>query len=107
MRAAALQREIDRLGLDRVRVSARSCAPLLPAASLLYRPCAFLPCLCQCAVQPPSTGSAVPVIEAAASLARNTASAPISETCAKRLFGCDFSSTSLITLSRGMLCALA
>ena len=53
---------------------------------------------CQCAVQPPSTGSAVPVIDAAASLRRNTASAPISSTVAKRLFGCCASSTSWIDL---------
>src|SRR6266568_9486023 len=39
----------------------------------------------QCAVQPPSTGSATPVIEAAASLARNTATAPISSTVANFL----------------------
>ena len=51
----------------------------------------------QCAVQPPSTGSAAPVIEAAASLARKTASAPISSTVAKRLFGCCARSTSRIT----------
>ena len=32
----------------------------------------------QCAVQPPSTGKAVPVMDCAASLARKTARAPIS-----------------------------
>src|SRR5882724_7770617 len=47
----------------------------------------------QCAVQPPSTGSAMPVIDAAASLARNTVSAPNSSTVAKRLLGCCASST--------------
>src|SRR5262245_18667483 len=61
----------------------------------------------QCAVQPPSTGKATPVIEAAASLARNTVRAPISSIVAKRLFGCCASSTSRITCSRGMPCALA
>src|SRR5215212_4752603 len=58
--------------------------------------------LTQCAVQPPSTGSAVPVIEAAASLARNVASAPISSTVAKRLLGCWARRTSRITCSRGI-----
>jgi hypothetical protein len=42
---------------------------------------------CQCAVQPPSTGNAVPVIDAAMSLDKNTASAPISSTVANFLFG--------------------
>jgi hypothetical protein len=36
----------------------------------------------QCAVQPPSTGKAVPVMDRAASLARKTARAPISLVCA-------------------------
>src|SRR6516225_6873997 len=61
----------------------------------------------QCAVQPPSTGSAMPVIEPAASEARKTDSAPSSSTVAKRLLGCCARSTSRITFSRGMLCALA
>src|SRR5262249_561452 len=61
----------------------------------------------QCAVQPPSTGSPMPVIEPAASEERKTDSAPSSSTVAKRLLGCCASSTSRITFSRGMLCALA
>src|SRR5215831_10488345 len=61
----------------------------------------------QCAVQPPSTGNAMPVIEAAAPEARKTESAPSSSTVAKRLLGCCASSTSRITFSRGMLCAFA
>src|SRR5205823_4772832 len=56
----------------------------------------------QCAVQPPSIGSAAPVIEAAASLARKTASAPISSTVANFLFGCCASNTSRTTCSREM-----
>src|SRR5207247_1316099 len=46
----------------------------------------------QCAVQPPSTGSAIPVIEDAASEARKTVSAPSSSTVANFLFGCCASS---------------
>ncbi len=42
----------------------------------------------QCAVQPPSTGRAVPVIEAPASVQRKTPSAPSSSTPTKRLLGC-------------------
>ena len=61
----------------------------------------------QCAVQPPSTGSAVPVIEAALSLHRKTASAPISSTVAKRLVGWFFRKTSRMTASRAMLCDFA
>src|SRR5262245_16781363 len=61
----------------------------------------------QCAVQPPSMGSAVPVIEPALSLHRKTASAPISSTVAKRRVGWFFRKTSRITASRGMLCDLA
>src|SRR5262249_46753674 len=68
---------------------------------------AFALAVVQCAVQPPSTGNATPVIEAAASLARNTVSAPISSTVAKRLLGCWARSTSRMTCSRGMPCALA
>ena len=54
----------------------------------------------QWAVQPPSTGSAVPVIEAAPGEHRNTASAPSSSTVAKRLLGWFLSSTSRTTWSR-------
>src|SRR5205823_2724028 len=68
---------------------------------------ARLPRQFQCAVQPPSTGKAMPVIEPAASDARKTDSAPNSSTVAKRLLGCCASNTSRITFSRGMLCALA
>ena len=61
----------------------------------------------QCAVQPPSTGSAVPVIDWPPGPHRNTASAPISSTSAKRLFGWAASSTSRITSSRLIPRALA
>src|SRR5258708_6015234 len=40
----------------------------------------------QCAVQPPSTGNAAPVIEAPASVLRNRQSAPSSSTVANFLF---------------------
>lgn len=40
-----------------------------------------------CAVQPPSTGSAAPVIDWAPSVARKTATAPISSTVTKRRVG--------------------
>ena len=102
-RAAALQHQHDlaearlaRRG-DRARLASATCLSMvvLPASRR------------QCAVQPPSTGSAAPVIEAAASLARNTASAPISSTWRTACSAAARSSTSRITCSRGMPCALA
>ena len=62
---------------------------------------------CQWAVQPPSTGSATPVIEAAASPHRNTTVPAISSTVAKRFVGCSARKTLRITSSRLMPCAFA
>ena len=56
------------------------------------------PKLPYCAVQPPSIGSAVPVIDAAASLHRNTDSAPICSVVTNWRVGWACSSTSLIDL---------
>ena len=49
------------------------------------------------AVDPPSTGSAAPVIDRPASLQRSTASAPISSGSTKRLLGCAARITSRMT----------
>ena len=61
----------------------------------------------QCAVQPPSTGRATPVMELAASPHRNTTVAAISSTVAKRFVGCSARKTLRMTSSRLMPCALA
>src|SRR5436190_4424607 len=61
----------------------------------------------QCAVQPPSTGSAVPVMDAPPGPQRKTARAPSSATSAKRLLGWAASRTSRMTSSRLMPRALA
>ena len=104
-RAAALEHEHDLpvvLGADSLTASRGEVLVLIMVVSQ-----SVVGLSAQCAVQPPSTGIAVPVIEAAASEARNTAKAPSSSTVAKRLFGCCASSTSRITCSRGMPCDLA
>jgi len=54
-----------------------------------------------------ASGSAAPVIDAPPSVDRNTVSAPSSSTVANRLLGCWPSSTSRMTWSREMPCALA
>src|SRR5439155_13253022 len=60
-----------------------------------------------CAVQPPSIDSSAPVIDAAASLARNTASSATSSTATNRLAGCGASSMSRLTCSSVMPRAFA
>src|SRR5215472_8730290 len=103
MSTAALEREVDRLDLrhrrglcSRPRLGGglpdqgRHGHLSLPSPSD------------QWAVQPPSMGRAVPVIEAAPTLQRKTASIPSSSTIAKRLEGCWARRTSRITRSRGM-----
>jgi hypothetical protein len=60
-----------------------------------------------CAVQPPSMGNAVPVIDAAASVHRNTASAPICSVVTNWRVGCAWSYTSLTTSSSVMPRAFA
>src|SRR2546427_215248 len=60
-----------------------------------------------CAVQPPSIDSSAPVIDAAASLARNTASSATSSTATNRLVGCAASRISRLTCSSVMPRAFA
>src|SRR5262249_3748246 len=59
----------------------------------------------QCDVQPPSTGSAMPVIDAAASEARKTVNAPSSSTVANFLVGCCASSSGCVGQDRASSCA--
>src|SRR5918996_1713537 len=96
VRATALQGEVDAswpgLGRNSFSNAARRLRPHLPV---------------HCAVQPPSTGSAAPVIEAAASLARNTTSAPNSSGVTNCLLGCEARMTPRTTSSSLMPCAFA
>src|SRR5690349_8386211 len=97
MGAAALQGEVQMACLD------RSIA-LGAGLGLGFEVHCLLP---QCAVQPPSTGRAVPVMEAAWGPQRNTVSAPISAASAKRLLGVFLSNTSRTTLPSSIPCAVA
>src|SRR5205823_11256893 len=82
---------------DKLVTGVQTCA--LPIWPLRRSPAkrAGLRLLFHCAVHPPSTLIAVPVIDAAAGELRNTARSPSSSTVAKRLLGWAASRTSLMT----------
>src|SRR5262249_7147644 len=103
VRAAALQREVDLLGIRSTVRRVRGRAPTQIARPSHPVARVELADALHCAVQPPSIEILAPVIAFAASDVRYTASAATSSIVTNSLVGCAASSTSRLTCSAVML----